>query len=185
MTGCSNLHQLLAQLTTSRVNLGHRKLGTLIGCGTKIKQSIDSDQSYFDRRRNRLFGDSKQILIFSIMPNFCHLKQKHAQLAPVSPKTTHACEKYTAKRWSLLNLAPKKQSLPQLSNRIGGGTFSGKGGGHPSQGRIEDIFKARAYLTLWSDSTYLCLFFKIPPIWAIVFLDGSILRPFDLYYILG
>ena len=50
-----------------------------------MKQPIDSDQGYFDRRRIGLLNDSKHILIFLSMPNLCYFKQKPAQLTPVSP----------------------------------------------------------------------------------------------------
>ena len=58
--------------------------------------------------------------------------------------------------------------------------------GHPSQGRTEAIFKAG---TIYHCETTLhlgrCLFSKIPQIWVIVFVGGSILRPLNLFsYIL-
>ena len=86
--------QLLAQMTLARGNLGHRMFGTLIGCSTKIKQSIHLDQGYFDRERNGLSkcssNDSKEILIFFIMPKLFLLKQKHAEITPVSARYLYA-----------------------------------------------------------------------------------------------
>ena len=61
---------------------------------------------------------------------------------------------------------PEFRHLPFMS--IGGGTFSGKGGGGtPSQGRIEEIFRA-ATIYHCGSSLYIPIF-KIPRILASVF----------------
>ena len=65
---------------------------------------------------------------------------------------------------------------------IGGGTFSGKGGGGtPGQGRNEEIFTAALFTTV--DPPYIYLFLKYIGFWSLYLLGGPFLRPFRLFII--